>query len=625
MVAHDRPAWQRDPIFQFLASLRLAMILLFTLIVACVFGTLYETDFSAKVARHYVYDARWFNAWLVLLAVNLACVALSRWPWKKHHTAFLIAHLGIIILLAGSLIGRIWGIEGTLTLRKGEAPNHVLTVDERILEITEPGPRYRAVNAEVFKKLPTPEKPRHLTETADGWRIDLTGYSNLVEVALDPKPADREGLPAIELQLETAMMSQRLGGWLMAGSERHGTLDLGLAKIDFKRGTAPAIAKADPAPAGPAPVRVEEVIFAFGKVADQVSRSIVGGSTGAKLALEHGDRAGQGTVVLRYADREHRFDLSSSLGKTLPLEGTALELYVEAYWPDFRIRDGKPESVTAEPHNPAVQVRVRGEAVPLAEEHGEAEQPNALTIYASDSGDLSFHLRSRRLGETSGPLKVGDPLLTGWADWKVTAVSFMPRAMPGFKAAPAESRRMGNFRYTEGIRVTATKNGTTLDEWLPLGWQIGLPTGDEPLKLIYGYRQAALPIALRLLDFEVQRDEGTETPASFKSTIEVSTPTGKKATGSAWMNHPFSFPSGLLHTWTGLTYKISQASWNPDNLGESTVQILRDPGWSLKWIGSLLLTFGIFALFYIPSFRRKPGRKPGRRPESVPKPTQPVP
>jgi hypothetical protein len=71
------------------------------------------------------------------------------------------------------------------------------------------------------------------------------------------------------------------------------------------------------------------------------------------------------------------------------------------------------------------------------------------------------------------------------------------------------------------------------------------------------------------------------------------------------MNNPFSFPGGWLHTWTGLTYKISQASWNPENLGQSSVQILRDPGWLLKWIGSLLVVIGVFMMFYLQPYRKQ--------------------
>src|SRR5207253_8173366 len=71
------------------------------------------------------------------------------------------------------------------------------------------------------------------------------------------------------------------------------------------------------------------------------------------------------------------------------------------------------------------------------------------------------------------------------------------------------------------------------------------------------------------------------------------------------MNHPFSFPSAWWRTWSGLTFKISQASWNPENLSQSTVQILRDPGWLLKWIGSLLIVAGVFMMFYVKRFRRQ--------------------
>ena len=99
-----RPAWQRNAFFQFFASVKLAVVLLAVIIVASIAGTIWESSFDAKVARAYVYGAPWFNLWLILLAANLAGAAFSRWPWKKHHVGFLITHLGIITLLAGSAL-----------------------------------------------------------------------------------------------------------------------------------------------------------------------------------------------------------------------------------------------------------------------------------------------------------------------------------------------------------------------------------------------------------------------------------------------------------------------------------------------------------------------------------------
>src|SRR5437773_6405650 len=137
----EQPAWQRNPVFEFFASLKLAVVLLAVLIIAAITGTIYESSFDAKVARAYVYGATWFNFWLVLLGANLACSALSRWPWRKHHLAFLITHLGIITLLIGSLIGRSWGIGGTITLFKGEPRANLSLGGERQLRVHD-GPRY---------------------------------------------------------------------------------------------------------------------------------------------------------------------------------------------------------------------------------------------------------------------------------------------------------------------------------------------------------------------------------------------------------------------------------------------------------------------------------------------------
>ena len=156
----------------------------------------------------------------------------------------------------------------------------------------------------------------------------------------------------------------------------------------------------------------------------------------------------------------------------------------------------------------------------------------------------------------------------------------------------------------DGIRLRVQQGSETIEQWVPSGWQIMMETKPQPIQVTYGFRQQQLPIALELLDFEVQRNEGSDSPAGFKSTVRVTDREGRTATGQCWMNNPFNYPGHWWNTWSGLTFKMSQASWNPENLGQSTVQILRDPGWLLKWVGSLLVCAGIYMLFYTKRFRR---------------------
>src|SRR5882762_10415014 len=334
----EQPAWQRNPIFEFFASLKLAVVLLAVLIIGAIAGTLWESSFDAKVARAYVYGAPWFNIWLLFLAANLTVSALSRWPWKKHHVAFLITHLGIITLLTGSLIGRTWGIEGTITLFKGEPPSNRLLVDQHQLRVRDTDGIVKGYPAEFVHRPPTPQKPWDLGLLAGGARLSIVEYAPALEGKLNPKPLSDGGVPALHFTIATAMMNQRLESWLLADDRQHGTFNMGLATIELKRGTAPA----SPPPAEldeakkTADVEIEETIFAFAKAPEeQIAKVVKGGNSGAKVQLTQPQNGNKGNVVVNFAGRTWTFDVAQSLGKEMPMDGSPFALRIESYWPDF--------------------------------------------------------------------------------------------------------------------------------------------------------------------------------------------------------------------------------------------------------------------------------------------------
>jgi hypothetical protein len=228
---------------------------------------------------------------------------------------------------------------------------------------------------------------------------------------------------------------------------------------------------------------------------------------------------------------------------------------------------------------------------------------NRLTLFVADDNSLSYTLVARKTGTTSGKLELNSPLTTGWADWQLTVDRTMPHAEEWMDFIPTPNPPDG-AELPDGVRVRIAQGSQVSEQWIPSGWQISVPASPADVQVAYGWKQIPLPIGLELLDFEVQRNEGNDSPAGFKSTVRVSTPEGQTGQGQCWMNNPFNFPGEWWRTWSGLTFKMSQASWNPENLGQSTIQILRDPGWLLKWIGSLLVVSGIFMLFYVKKFRR---------------------
>ncbi len=641
----QRPAWQRNPIFEFFASLKLAVVLLAVIIVAAIAGTLYESSFDAKVSRAYVYGAPWFNLWLVLLGANLACSALSRWPWRKHHLAFLITHLGIITLLIGSLIGRIWGIEGTITLFKGEPPTSRLLVDERQLRVHDVDGIVKGYPAEFLHHPPTPQHPRDLGLLASGAHLRIIDYAPTIEAKLNPNPLNDGGAPALHFAIATAMMNQHLDGWLLADDPQNGNFSMGLANIELKRGTAADVGRGDSPNRPPSSaitstsksiseeVDLEESIFAFSKAPEeQIGHVRKGGSIGAKVRLEQPQNGNKGRVLVSLGEKEASFDVAENLGRDAAIADTPFTLKIDDYWADFRIENGKPSSLSDQPNNPAVLVTIRGKGVPASEPetnpHGITKDltttggppsmpapgegtPNHLTLFVADDGTISYELASRKNGRSSGKIELDKPLPTGWADWQLTIDKTIPHAASSmdFNAVNSETAP-ASTDLPDGVRVHIQQNGETFERWAPAGWQITIPTLPTPTMVAYGWKTVSLPIGLELRDFEVKRNEGSDSPAGFKSTLRIVTADGETATGSCWMNHPFSYPGTWWRTWTGLTYKISQASWNPENLGQSTVQILRDPGWLLKWIGSLLVVIGVFMMFYLQPYRKQTEGEP---------------
>lgn len=116
-------------VFKFLSSLKLAVPLILTLAVLLATGTIVESRSSTWAAKHYVYSTWWFALFLLLLGTNVLCSALSRYPWKKHQTGFVITHSGILLILLGSLVTQQLGNDGQIALSEGES-GHIFQEDK---------------------------------------------------------------------------------------------------------------------------------------------------------------------------------------------------------------------------------------------------------------------------------------------------------------------------------------------------------------------------------------------------------------------------------------------------------------------------------------------------------------
>jgi hypothetical protein len=91
-------------VLSFLSSLRLAVVTMVTLGAVCAYATFYEMRNGTPAAQRDIYQTPWFAFILGLLGLNVFSVMVSRYPWTKHHIGFLTAHVGILLVLAGSVV-----------------------------------------------------------------------------------------------------------------------------------------------------------------------------------------------------------------------------------------------------------------------------------------------------------------------------------------------------------------------------------------------------------------------------------------------------------------------------------------------------------------------------------------
>lgn len=114
-----------DKVFKFLASLKLAIFVIISIAVISAVGTIIESRYNASYAQKVVYHSPYMYFVLALLCVNLLNVIIDRYPWKRHHLGFILAHVGIITLIIGSLMTKYLGVDGSLAIEQQQSARYV--------------------------------------------------------------------------------------------------------------------------------------------------------------------------------------------------------------------------------------------------------------------------------------------------------------------------------------------------------------------------------------------------------------------------------------------------------------------------------------------------------------------
>ncbi len=560
---------------QILGSIKLAVPLLASIIGVLIWATFYESQVGSPTVQQVVYKSPWFGALMFLLALNLSVSALSRYPWRgPRKVGFALTHFGLVVLIAGSAAVIHISTEGMLLIRTDQGANSLVRVEGELLDVVGPDQAEKQVNLFI--------KPDNTVSPSEVGGLKLLRYAPNTVTTTRFEPGGPVANAAVKLQLQSDRMGQTLERWLAIAPAGYSDVSVGPATLELRQANTDTELEALLAQPQPQ----------------------LGGRFGS---LQLGENPA--------------IDVEGSLDKIIDL-ANGLQLRIDNFWPDFRLdSENRPESASDQLNNPAMQLSLRlgrGEAAQqerwfifangqfdpirtsvagaaldrdalgLSEVSYDVQPPapeDYFRVVMGPEGERFYAANSSK-GFKSGPLEAGEAVTPGWADFRISVAEAIADAQVQREVVevPEDENLEG-----EPALLVAMPDGS--EQWLPWGDPVALSNTSGDYYAAFSPRMLQLPFGIKLEDFIVERNEGSESVAMWTSQIRLDDPhQGVRESRRVWMNHP---------TWYQ-GWKIAQASWNPGDLNQSTLQVKLEPWWvtGLTWLGSLMVVVGTAVIFY---------------------------
>lgn len=547
------------------------MLISIAVVLGC--GTIYEANYGTAAAQQVIYHSIAFQLLLAFLAVNLAVAAFSRRPWKRRHLPFLLAHLGIITLLTGGVIGANFGIEGQMVIPEGQSANQIRTPQSQLL-VTVPSKNYRQ---SLNTRFHTRSSPQKWVLSGPGVSAELTADRYAPDAVAKTEVTDSSAAvnPAIHLKIRNELTEDET--WLFSRQWDRAEARWGQARILFLE-----------------PVSEQQIqpLLDQKKLPDSL----------------------RGTIWIDFPDSgiQRQLEIPARMGGPIAVPGTPYTITFKDYFPDFILTKKGPSTRSNLPDNPAVALTVRGpegtdpyllfaDHPQFASLHG-VRHKIPLRIFYLRSGAVFFPPDSITLiaypgyrhwslvmTDAQGKRTILDPMPMGqWMahpslGYEIQADRFLSRARAEeiFVSKDNEPRN-------ERVRVTLRSGGQEAAAWVGSGAPAKLMLNGEEWHIQYGIAARAMPFSVRLIDFRKIDYPGTEMPAAFESDVEVTdTETGRIFPSAIRMNMPLKYRG----------YSLFQSSFIPGEPETTVLSVRNDPGTPLVYTGFLIILSGVILLF----------------------------
>lgn len=600
--------------FRYVSSIRLAVPVMLGLIISVAIGTIFESRYSAEYAKMFVYDALWFQILLLLLAVNIFCSMMSRYPWKLRHLGFVVTHTGMLTLLAGSLVTKIYGIDGSIQIQEGQSQNTVVLPRMMIGYQFEGSPTLSSV---VFSKSISEKKTDDLNfiNNQIGHVVKVTRFVPFSEIERGfAADGDPEGPIGVSFGLKSAFFDVK--EWLH--SEENPEYQMGPAtlKLIIDESVSEMTATKNPTPSQkPMPPSTEKK--ASHEKIKTAGLMVVNAKTQKPIRLITLDELKKATIIIEgikiTADKIYQRAIVSenkiveNEDPSAPLN-PALELKIEKgsekfrevlyakyegfslhqdglFGLKFQYQQGTTESSSTADSSasplPAGHPSIGSEELSSEVSSGMSPGRNVIEFHVNRKQRDQVRVVLLKAGEKVGEqiMKEGSSFQTPWMGMQLflASISFGSRGQVNVRAVDPSPGKNLPLSAVEVQPIGAEK-----PFWLVQGDVKKVSVGGRNAFVVFSNETMTLPFELQLNEFHKKDYPGTETPYSYESLV---TNLRNQTQSLISMNEPLKSDG----------YTLYQASFSmtPGQKPTSILSVNKDPGRWIKYLGSLILSLGV--------------------------------
>jgi len=568
--------------YEFAASLKLAVFLIFSAAAVLAIATFVEKWYGLRGVHFGIYGTWWFTLLNALLAMNIFCAATIRYPWKRHQTGFVITHIGLLTLLFGCLLSRRGGIDAQMPVMEDKANSIAFedTAPIRMSVVSHGGsqPSGESGTGEVTRVIPFEGGPFNWSDYKDlplfyrlahrdqGVVYDDEGIKiEILDYYADSEEVD---VPRLKLQLSSPQMPQMgAEGRETKGPERWNLVELQVQPSSGAMAAVRPFGRADRQEVGGGAI----LFWLAGTEAEQ------------RAFLESrpvGPLGSRGQVVLFAGGKKFRLNVEEQLGKRVPLGETGLEAEITHFYKAAILKNNtSPERLELDEYSgegnarqPAVELLIH------SREEAAGGQPRRMVLLA-DLPDLSVQDHQDQVfgsfwvpdEKTSEQLVRGQgtsriDIIQGadeklyyryWNRKEIVTIAELPtngKRVDAFKMPIAQlqmyvesfvsslkpEKRFLPLKFdkdqlavgaTRAAKMRVTVDGNTEEFWLkgaPARLIEARPDASEQRMVLGNGRMVALSIPLdyvdvgflvELQDFERKLDPGTSQPSHYSSWV----------------------------------------------------------------------------------------------------------